>query len=1369
MPEAPSYDVFVSYAEADRAWVEGYLLEALEQAGVQCMYESAFALGVPRLLEFERAIQQSKRTLLVISPDYLADGLNEFITTIGQSYGQDTNTWPVIPLIRQAIPLPPRLGMLVGLKATNETEQESAITQLCADLKRPIPTPAPPPDCPYPGMKPFGLEDNDRFFGRDQEIAELIERLRLHPFITVIGPSGSGKSSLVFAGLIPTLKKSRLLGTGEWQIRSMRPGETPETTLRKTLGEEAQVESARVLLLIDQFEELFTLAKEEAIPFQESLLKLAKTTNVYLILTVRADFYADLMTSLLWPEIQKYRLEVVPLNETGLRQAILKPAENVGVFVEPALVERLVADAAGEPGILPLIQETLVLLWQRLERRFLPLRAYEALVLPRAAYGGQEPGHKTGLLVAIARRADQAIKELTDDLEKQQAIARRIFLRLVQFGEGRADTRRQQSVEALRAATDDPALFNKTLSHLVSCRLLTPSGDEKNLIRTIDIAHEALIAGWPTLQQWITERRTKEEVRRRLTLKAEEWHRFGHGLGGLLDPVALAEAEGWLASPDAIDLGYDEVLPTLVTASRSAIEEIEEQKQEAERQKQSQAQRELQLTRDRLKQEKKARKSLQGMLAAVGLMGMIAIATAVYMFRQSVNDQIQTITSRSEALLASNKDFDALIEELKAAQLVKQWSWILRNDADVSVSATLQQALYQIKERNQLIGHRLAVNGVSISPDGTLIASGSDDSKIQLWHQDGSSWGKPLEGHEDSIADLRFSPNKANFLLASAGQDFTVRLWNAKDGSPVKTLKGHSEKVTSLSFSRDTEILASASLDGTVRLWDGKNGQFLKMLKFADPDKISNAVVRFSANGTYLAVASNGGDVQLWQLDQKNDKKPEKPTQITAINFVAKPGIKAFDAKSVVGGTIGISFSPDSKKLATMGDDEIVKIWTLGNSAKLTLELKPTEDKAVTKFSMHRMWSMQTQFSPDGKMLVTNTNGSMIRLWDLNDRTASLLHGHSDGVSSLDFSPDGKRLISGGIDNSVRVWDIATAGLKIIRLDDGIGFDPLTERVGVNHWKTGTRSITIEDQNTQSKLVLKESANTQTVAFSPDGKLIAGANNDWQTATNAAQVWNVDGSPKCPPLKGHTEVLVDIAFSSDSKRLVSTGENTPDVKTNNVAIVWDLASCREIARMGEHQGRVNVARFSPSNDLVATGSQDSTARLWNLGNDKSIALTGHQDEVRDVSFSPDGNKVATASADSTVRLWDRQGHEITPALKGHVGKVDSVAFSPNGKILASGGADGTVRLWNQHGQALKVIELSKKDIVVEVSFSADGKFLYAREEEEVSENNVPKTKNTIIRFNLDLDDLMNHGCDWLQDYLKHGSNSRTDELKFCRK
>ncbi|MBV8887808.1 MAG: TIR domain-containing protein, partial [Chroococcidiopsidaceae cyanobacterium CP_BM_RX_35] len=400
MVQTAKYDLFISYADADRAWVEGYLLDALKQAGVHYHSEAAFALGTVRLLEFERAIQQSRRTLLVISPAYIADCSEQFFASLAQCYGLDTATWPVIPLILHPVELPPRLSVLVKLNATNPDEWEEAVARLCADVQRPVPDSLPQPACPYPGMVPFSEDMSDRFFGRNEEVKELIERLRLHPFITVIGPSGSGKSSLVFAGLLPALRRSRLFGSGEWLVRTMRPGETPLTALETALGGDpttpelavtealaTQPGTQRLLLVVDQFEEVFTLV-QETVPFQSALLRLVETPNCYLVVTVRADFYPDLMGSLLWRQIQSHRLEIVPLNAAGLREAIIRPAEDVSVFVESALVERLVTDAAGEPGVLPLIQETLVLLWEHLERRFLPLRAYEALVLPRKAYGG---------------------------------------------------------------------------------------------------------------------------------------------------------------------------------------------------------------------------------------------------------------------------------------------------------------------------------------------------------------------------------------------------------------------------------------------------------------------------------------------------------------------------------------------------------------------------------------------------------------------------------------------------------------------------------------------------------------------------------------------------------------------------------------------------------------------------------------------------------------------------------------------------------------------------------------------------------------------------------------------------------------------
>jgi len=234
--QVATHDVFISYAAADRAWVDGFLLDALDEAGASFHSEDAFALGVPRLIEFERAIQQSKRTLLILSPAYLADTFGQFVDVLVSSYGMETATWPVIPLILQPVELPPRLSQLVPLDASTPEAQQTALAKLCAELKRPVPGPAPLPDCPYPGMVPFDEADSERFFGREQEVAELVERLRLHPFLAVIGASGSGKSSLVRAGLIPALRKNRSFGSGGWLIRALRPGETPLGTLATTLG-----------------------------------------------------------------------------------------------------------------------------------------------------------------------------------------------------------------------------------------------------------------------------------------------------------------------------------------------------------------------------------------------------------------------------------------------------------------------------------------------------------------------------------------------------------------------------------------------------------------------------------------------------------------------------------------------------------------------------------------------------------------------------------------------------------------------------------------------------------------------------------------------------------------------------------------------------------------------------------------------------------------------------------------------------------------------------------------------------------------------------------------------------------------------------
>lgn len=305
--EIQPYDVFVSYAEADRSWVVGYLLDALQQGGVRINSEAAFALGRPRLLELEDAIKKSRRIILVLSPAYLADGFDQYVDLLAQTYGLESGTWPVIPLVLHPATLPPRLALLARLDATDPASHAEVIARLYKALERPVPGPAPRPACPFPGMRPFREEDSGRFFGRQQEVDDLLQRLRLHPFIAVIGPSGSGKSSLVLAGLVPALRRSGLFGPGSWRVVTTHPAEPEKTPLqaledifRGDLSDPAkavarlltgQPAATRVLLIVDQFEELFALDHGEVVPFQQALLRLVETRSCYVVLTVRADFY----------------------------------------------------------------------------------------------------------------------------------------------------------------------------------------------------------------------------------------------------------------------------------------------------------------------------------------------------------------------------------------------------------------------------------------------------------------------------------------------------------------------------------------------------------------------------------------------------------------------------------------------------------------------------------------------------------------------------------------------------------------------------------------------------------------------------------------------------------------------------------------------------------------------------------------------------------------------------------------------------------------------------------------------------------------------------------------------------------------------
>jgi signal transduction histidine kinase len=455
----------------------------------------------------------------------------------------------------------------VALALRDTQPQAAAHTPAPAPAEEPLDTIGQRPRCPYPGMVPFRAGDAPFFHGRETEIRHIARFLRHGHFLAVIGPSGSGKSSLIHAGVIPKLHDGSYFTPGYWLVREFRPGDQPLQALATALDGQtipatlaANPPAQRVLLLIDQFEELFTQAKpREQARFIAQLQALRKVGACTLLIALRADFYAELITSALWPLAAAERIEIAPLRGESLQRAIQQPALDLGIDLEAGLAERLVADAADEPGALPLIQETMALLWAEMPQRRLAL----------VDYIRKSDAGRSGLAVALEMKANVTLAELSPI---QQQIACRIFLRLIQFGEGRANTRRQQPLAALRATNDDPALFDATLRHLADNRLLTRSGDEHGQ-PIIDLAHEMLIDAWPTLQHWLTEWREAELIRRRLNMLVAEWVRLGATNAGLLDNVQLIETEHWLASPDATDVGIDPLLLEFVQASQTAIAE----------------------------------------------------------------------------------------------------------------------------------------------------------------------------------------------------------------------------------------------------------------------------------------------------------------------------------------------------------------------------------------------------------------------------------------------------------------------------------------------------------------------------------------------------------------------------------------------------------------------------------------------------------------------------------------------------------------------------------------------------------------------------------------------------------------------------
>lgn len=1265
----PHYDLFVSFAQADREWVEGYLLDALAAAKVRFISELDFALGAPRINEFEAAIKQSDRTLLVLSPAYLSEATFSFVDIMAQHYGLESSAWPVVPLLLEPVALPPRLAILVALDATSPDGRDDAVARLCAELQKPPPGPAPRPTCPYPGMRAFREQESPFFHGRTREIESLVQSLRRHPFMAVIGASGSGKSSMVIAGALPALKASTLFGPGDWLVKTMRPGAHPLTELAEQFGAPApnaavvaallatQPGATRLLLIVDQFEELFSQGKAEAATFTEHLRTLITLDQCYLILTVRADFYGDLMASALWQEVQTHRLEINPLAEAGLREAIERPAEDVGVFIESALIERLVRGSLEEPGVLPFVQEILVRLWEKLERRFLPLRAYDALVLSYTKYTGEE---HSGLQAAMAQLADDLIAKLD---ARQQWLAQRTFLRLVQFGEGRADTRRQQLITELHATGDDPAIFAATIQYLADNRMLTLSGAEGSAAR-VDISHEAMLTGWPLLHTWIEARRDSERIRRQLEAKAEEYTRLSVKGGGLLDEIELAEAEKWRAGPDAAELGVSEALSALITASHAAIA--------AER---------AQAARER---------RFRQVAGIVGVALVFAIVAVYALLQTRLVEQQRT--SLAEIAAKSTEVARALDAEMTARaetrqQLIisqsRQVAAVARNrliDGDAELALLLgitadhlitdtveardvvRDALLAWGDRQRVAAHAERIGGLRFSPDGTLLASFSDDDTVHLYPM---SAGRAITDsvivlpHQDNVTGVVFS--RDGNRIATASRDDTAAIWNARTGARLFTLE-HEGDVRAIIPNPDRSLLATRA-EKEVMIWDFATGR-----KWLEAPFTAEGPVRtftFSPDGRHILAGSDDVTAYVW-------------------NIATRDQVRLGGFQTAV---VHVAWSPDGRYIAA-SDERVLNLWDTENGFR---EVQPPQTRGNVVFK-------GITFSPDGRFLIANGGDGILRAWRTAslDRDPQVFRIHEAGISGLAFSPDGQWMATADLNGLVWLWRMDTLTPEKVLSTDA-------DDAAAPHFSPDSTQLAAVDEAGRFYLwrVQSDAAFAQIQTDDRPFKALTLAGDDliYGGVDGALGRWNWRTGAVGKLGAGRSQITA-LATSADGAH-VAAG----DVAGRIWLLRWSDGAL--LRSWQAHPNDVRSLRFLPDGRLVSAGGEP-VIRVWSQeAGDLVTTLRGHRNDVDDLVLARDGRTLFSASRDGTVRRWSLASSQVEATYAAGA-PVQALAVSDDGQWLAGASEGIGVIIWSVAQPAAAPILLPQPDAVRTLLFTPDG-------------------------------------------------------------
>ena len=1114
--------------------------------------------------------------------------------------------------------------------------------------------------CPFKGLASFDVEDAEVFFGRERLVAEMVARLAGAPLMGIVGSSGAGKSSALRAGLLAALAAGVLPGSEDWKLAVLRPGEHPARALEQTISEAAP--GSRLVLAVDQFEEIFTNCRDDAerAAFVDELVAAARDSRrrTLVLVAVRADFYGRCAA---YPELSRLlganHVLVGPMRRDELRRAIELPARRADLRVDSDVVDALIADLEGEPGALPLLSTSLLELWQRRDGRRLRMSGYE---------------QAGGVHGAIARLAENAYARLEP---AQREVARRILLRLAGQGEGELVVRRRVELAELEGERDERVA--EVLTVLADDRLVTIGEGE------VEIAHEALLREWPRLRRWLEEDAEGRRLHHHLRAAAREWDAGGRDPGDLYRGARLAAALEWSAAHGP-ELNANE--RAFLDGSRAATE--------------------------------RSHRRLRAVLAGVAVLLLLSITAGVVALEQRGSAREQAVVADAQRLGAR-----ALVEDdLDRALLVARQGVAL--DDSVQTRGNLLAALLRSPAAlGVLRGDDEPITSIELSPDERSVAAGTNSNKVFLFDTRSRrrvATLKPASGNA-FVGAMAFSPDGRRLAVGyDSGQgglaavlDLHTRRVVARPALPPGRF------ISGLGYSPD-----GRTLDIILARAFGSRGPAVLVRFDASTGASRFGPVPVNRAGTTsLMITSDGrrlvavGEGETMVRDAESMRVLTRwPVGGRGVSQYWPTALAPDDRTVAIGGedgsvrlldletgkqraalgrhvaeVFGAAFTPNGRRLVTTGADSDVILWDVERAAAgETLSGQP--GRVLTP-----------RITRDGRTLYTAGPGAAVFIWDLfgtrrlgrpfSTGSPSALPGLAavtPGQASLAFSSDGALMARGQDDGAVSIVDAHSLSRRkpfpVVSTGpvSGLAFVPRSHLLVVSGPK-GFLAVADADSGRVLERLHGHRADVLAPAVSGDGRLLVTGSDDATVRLWSLPTMRAVGAPLRFGLN-----VTDVQVSPNGRWLTvvlvdPSGEN-------GTLEAWDAGSRRRVTRLGVPDTPTAV-RFSPDGRLLAVGYPNGRSHVWSTANWKPVTrlLAGDVGDIYALAISRDGRTLATGSLDRTVRLWDIESQQaVGTPLPGPGRGVGAVApyFTADGAALIANYATGRAYRWDIRPESL---------------------------------------------------------------------------------